>query len=354
MEFTRARLTDYLAAKLGAAIELEDVVQLGRGSSRETWVVSLRQDGHARRLVFRLDFPTGSIIPSRLEDEYFLYDRLGLTDVPIARALWWEDDRKWTGRPFYVREHVDGSWNVPGFLDPSPEFDALRIAISKEHLECLAKVHGVDWKGLGLNAILPAPPSVGRCADTFIDTIVEQYEATRGEAVLIVLEAAELLRDNAPVAPRICLCKGTNGLGEEVLRDGRIVAMSDWEEASIGDPAADFAFLQNFIPEIERDGERLWGQAEALAYYREVSGIAIDPAAIRYYGTLRALKAAVFGQKTAKMVHDAPALAEVRHSWNSTEVAWFGKRIVGAALGWMEPPPPRMIEALNASVEQSS
>ncbi|MGE4411835.1 MAG: hypothetical protein AB7D33_14895, partial [Sphingobium sp.] len=122
MDFSLPHITEYLRHRLHPSVKATDVRQLGRGSSRETWVVSLSGQGQPSRLVFRLDFPTGSIIPTSLEQEYHLYDQLGGTDVPVAGTLWWEDDPAWTDRPFYVRNHVEGSWHVPGFLDPDPRF----------------------------------------------------------------------------------------------------------------------------------------------------------------------------------------------------------------------------------------
>ena len=44
--------------------------------------------------------------------------------------------------------------------------------------------------------------------------------------------------------------KGTNGYGEEIFRDGRLVAMSDWELARIGDPAYDWAQIQGFVCDV--------------------------------------------------------------------------------------------------------
>src|SRR5688572_30007453 len=88
-------------------------------------------------------FPRGS-----LRQEYGIYDKLGRTNVPIAKVWWWEDDPQWSmeGRPFFVREQIDGSWNVPDFRNPDPAFDALRIEISKEHMRKLSLVHNVDWR----------------------------------------------------------------------------------------------------------------------------------------------------------------------------------------------------------------
>ena len=45
----------------------------------------------------------------------------------------------------------------------------------------------------------------------------------------------------------LSLLKGNNGIGEEIWPDGRIVALSDWELATIGDPALDWAFSQGLL-----------------------------------------------------------------------------------------------------------
>src|SRR5262249_53886524 len=150
-------------------------------------------------------------------------------------------------------------------------------------------------------------------------------------------------------APRVCLCKGTNGLGEEVFRGHSIVAMSDWEEASIGDPAADFAFMQNFAPQIVRNGRRLWGLESALTYYREVSGIDIPLSSVQYYGVLRALRLLVTSHKAAAGV--GRQAADVRRGWTGTEVAHLTKRILAASMGWFAPPTPQRMLELNATVE---
>src|SRR3546814_11944674 len=77
-----------------------------------------------------------------------MYERLGHTNVPVAKALWWDEDPKWTDTPLYVRGKVEGNWNIPHFLDPDPQYDELRIAVSKEHMRKLALVHQVDWRAL--------------------------------------------------------------------------------------------------------------------------------------------------------------------------------------------------------------
>jgi aminoglycoside phosphotransferase (APT) family kinase protein len=342
MELSKRWLTEYLTHRFGRSrgINVSDFTRFTRGSSRQTWFVTFEESNatRPRTIVFRADLPGGSTDPSPLQQEYLLYERLGHTNVPVAKALWWEDDPAWTsgGRPFYVREHVEGSWDVPHFHDPDPSFDELRIETSKEHLRKLALVHSVDWKTLGFDRLLPAPADASDCARNYVDWIQRRFEELRVEPILIALEACEWLRDHALPASQVCLCKGTNGLGEEIFANGKIVAMSDWEEASIGDPAADFAFMQEMTTHIERDGRLLWGLEPALHYYRSISGIEITPAAVGYYGWIRALKMISFGHNAALSVTHYD-VATVRQAWTATECIHIGKRILASAMQMLPP-----------------
>ncbi|MET0656985.1 MAG: phosphotransferase family protein [Steroidobacteraceae bacterium] len=350
MDLLRRSLPDYLKHRVGPTAELVNATRFPRGSSRVTWFVDYRPatDAPVRSVVFRGDPIGGSTIPSSLEQEYFMYDRLGRTAVPVAKVLWWESDPEWTDRPFYVREQIDGSWVVPNFSDPDPKYDSLRIETSKEHMRKLALVHTVDWKKLGFDERLAAPASEAQCAAHFIDGIVSRLESYQLEPLPLVVEAVAWLKERAPVAPRISLCKGTNGLGEEVFKDGVIVAMSDWEEASIGDPAADFASLQDFVPEIERDGRKLWGLEHALEYYRSVSGIDVKADNVRFYFMVRALGTVQYAHRAA--VITARRQADIRQLWTGTEIAFLGKRMLAAAVGLGDPLDPAWFAELNKTI----
>lgn len=352
MDFLNRPLEQYVRFRLGPQASLERVERQTRGSSRATWFVTVRASPGAapQTLVLRSDLPGGSTIPTSLKREYLIYERLGRSDVPVAKTLWWEDDPHWTESPFYVREHIDGSWEVPGFFNPDPTFDELRIETSKEHLRKLAIVHNVDWRRLGLDRVLSAPPDAARCAAHFIDGIGAQMQGFAREPIPLLCEAIRWLKERAPVAPRICLCKGTNGSGEEVFRNGVIVAMSDWEEASLGDPAADFAYLQDFMPELRRDGKTLWGAAQALEYYRKESGIELTLEAVNYYRIVRALSTVSFGHKAAVVTHKGCG-ATIRQAWTGTEVLYLGKRGLAAAMGLAPPLPPAWYAELNETVE---
>lgn len=352
MDMLRQPLRDYLIHRFGAGTAVVDAVRFPRGSSRETWFIEYRaaHDAASRKVVFRSDYPSGSTIPTPLAQEYFIYERLGQTPVPVARVLWWEDDPAWATRPFYVREHVEGSWEVPHFRDPNPRHDELRIEVCKEHLRKLALVHQVDWRSLGFDRWLPVPPSEADSARTYIEAIEDQMRKLESEPIPLFVIGAHWLRARAPVAARLCLCKGTNGIGEEVFHNRRIVAMSDWEEAIIGDPASDFASSQDIFPPIERDGRMIWGLAQGLEYYHEVSGLRVTMDAVQFYGVLRALKMIMFSQSAALGTHHT-SHAHIRQAWTGTEVAHLGKRIMAAAMGLGPPVPGSRILELNKTME---
>ncbi len=352
MDMLKQPLEAYLVHRFGPGTTLVDCVRFPRGSSRETWFVEFRKNGAAPvgKIVFRSNFSSGSTIPSSLEQEYYMYERLGHTAVPVARVLWWEQDPDWAARPFYVREHVDGDWSIPHYHDPDPAYDELRIEVSREHVRKLALVHQVDWKTLGLDSRLPVPPGESAAAASYIDMVVQQMRGLQGEPIPLFVAGVHWLKAQAPAAPRLCLVKGTNGLGEEVFKGRSIVAMSDWEEAAIADPAADFAFCQNLVGEVERDGKKLWGMAQALDYYHSLSGIRIPVSSVDFYRRVQSMKMLMYTASAAVGVHSTPN-AHIRQAWTGTEVMHVAKRLMIASLGLGDPIPGSRFLELNKTLE---
>ncbi len=85
----------------------------------------------------------------------------------------------------------------------------------------------------------------------------------------MITEATYWLEEQLPPGgDRLSLLKGNNGVGEEIWKDGRIVALSDWELASIGEPALDWAFSQGLLALHDLD--------DTLAHYAEHAGFEID------------------------------------------------------------------------------
>jgi aminoglycoside phosphotransferase (APT) family kinase protein len=318
-----------------------------RGVSRETWFVSCELTSHenikVQDFMLRRDLPGGSICSGDLRSEYEVYKRLNGSGVPVAETLWYEDDPELLEghREFYIRRHVQGDWNIPNLLDPDPAHNELRIAIGREHVRCLAQLHSCDWQQLGFDEIFIVPDNADDCARLRVEILTAEIARLQVQPLPLVTEAEEWFIDNQPPSSgHICLLKGTNGFGEEVFLDRKIVAMSDWEMACLGDPAMDFAMAQNFLDEVHEDGKCLWGQQPALDYYHSLTGIHINPETITYYKRLYGLNRIQFSQAAARQLQMQDQLC--RLPWLAVEVLHLGQIALANAIGCIKEPLPEM------------
>lgn len=323
-----------------------------RGTSRQTWFASWRgPDGLAAEAVLRTDHPAGAGDPTSLDQEYAVYERLGDTDIPHARVLWFEDSAAKAPRPFYLRERIDGNWQVPGYGRDDAAGADIRLAAAQEHMRALARVHDTDWQAAGFAELLGAPAGPDDALPHYVRLQLGRLARFAGEPQPLLREVAEFLLAQAPPAARLSLCKGTNGLGEEVFRDGRIVAMSDWEEAIIGDPASDLAMVQGFTEPILRDGETVWDMALALDFYNRHARVPVLPGNVQFYQLARMFGRMVMFAYTTTVVQRSPQ-ATVRQSWTATEVQHWVRRALAGALGIGEGVDPAIFEELNMTVDE--
>jgi aminoglycoside phosphotransferase (APT) family kinase protein len=327
----------YLQRNLAVSdLKVTDLTRFPRGVSRETWFVECEYtaSGKPRQqgFVIRRDLPGRSICTATLRFEYEIFRRLRGTEVPVPRTLGYEDDPEWMidGRDFYLRELVEGGWDVPNFTDMDPEYDDIRIEACKEHTRKLAALHTLDWESLGFGDLMDVPPTPADAALTAIDRLDNKLKEIQIEPVPVFAEAIGWLRDNAPRnASRISLLKGNNGLGEEIWREGEIVAMSDWELASIGDPAYDFSWCQGFTAVVV-DGK--WNLQSMLDYYEEISGIHVEKSSIQFYYLIQALEGTVFTHNASVPVVERENLL-ARLCWVSTEVHHSMQSTLARAMG---------------------
>jgi aminoglycoside phosphotransferase (APT) family kinase protein len=319
-----------------SSVTVQQVERISRGVSRQTWTVQATVDGRPEAFIVRRDHEAGSVIPTALRLEYEVYRRLVDAPVPTSAALWFEDDPAWMpdGRIAYVRQEVAGHWYLPFIADESEAADEQRIAASKEHLDKLAALHTADWAALGFGEIFDVPAGPEDCARSLIETQLKSLAEFQFESNPALAEGIAQLIERAPRdAPRISLCKGTNGHGEEVWRDGRIVAMSDWELSYLTDPAYDFALVQEMIPEIVRDGRRVWGRPEALEYYRERSGIAVTHERIEYYRAVYGVMQFLYTHHSGHLIRNR-GFRDLRFLWTAWENSYRSNIRLGQEFGF--------------------
>jgi aminoglycoside phosphotransferase (APT) family kinase protein len=304
-------VASYLAAREGRPVRIDRVARAAGGLSRETWFVR----GPDISLVFRCDLRGGfSSCPVPLTFEYDMHRRLPQAGLPVTRALWFEHDESVLGRRFYVRECVDGSSTIPGFADPGPAGDELRIEVSREHVRQMAKVHLTDWRALALDELMPAPAAPADCAATTVARLKALHDELQLSSSPLLALAFDWFAQHAPrTAPAVALCKGSNGAMQEVWRDGRIVALCDWELASLGDPTNDWARCQGYLPTVPGR----WSERAALDYYESLTGYHISESALAYYRALYWLEMTLVGLY-AKRALQSGALLDARLAFLST------------------------------------
>jgi aminoglycoside phosphotransferase (APT) family kinase protein len=300
LALTHQQFAPWLAKQLPQAEDLRVSEFEGSGTtgfSNDTLLcdAAWREGGRQRseRLVLRIE-PAGlRIFPEYdLGLQFRIMERLAATDIPVPRVFWQETDPSVLGAPFYVMERIEG--RIP---DDSPTYHtagwmteiapAERLAIWWSGVETLARIHRLDPRAL---ALLPEPV-VG---ETALDAQLAYWEryldwVSQGERTRYPLSEAGLawLRRHRPREPEpVTLCWGDARLGNMIFREGRCVAVLDWEMATPGNPAQDLAWWLFFDEHHSAgaDVPRLAGlpsREETVARYRQVSGI--DPQHLEYY-----------------------------------------------------------------------
>ena len=280
-----AAIGAYFAERLGGGAEVTRIKRTFPGISRETYLVWTREGSAEGGYIFRTDSVGGPICPVPLEFEWKVMKHLYPTAVPVAEPLWFDAAPEVTqGRPVMVRRLVDGSNDLPGLYDEGDEAAARRQRVALDHAEKLATLHKLDPEQNGFTAFMDVPASPERASRHDFDLWTRRWRDLRTDPMPLVTEAAFWLEEHLPkTAPRVSLCKGNNGMGEEIWKDDRIVAMSDWELAFAGDPTQDWALSQGMLT--------LGDPKVTIAHYEDVAGFSLPLENLDFYRVWEVWKA---------------------------------------------------------------
>ncbi|HVT00503.1 MAG TPA: phosphotransferase family protein [Solirubrobacterales bacterium] len=323
------------SAALEAALGLRELTiePVSAGHSNLTYFLRAGD----RRLVLRRP-PRGPLAPSAHDvlREYRMLAALEQFDVRVPRVVAACSDPAVIGAPFYVMEQVDGV-----VLDPAtpPPFDnpVDRAKIGEEMVDTLLELHRVEWRRSS------ELTRMGR-ADGYLERQVRLWRDLWGhqrtrEVPLIDAVGAQLARA-IPTSPGATLVHGDYKVDNVVFSPAappRLVAVLDWEMATIGDPLADLGFLTATWLQGD-DPDRLLGLARAGAeegypsrvdlVERYAAGAAFPVERLAWYQSLALWKLAIllegsFGRFKAGTTDDpffarlqqgVPALAEQAHA----------------------------------------
>jgi aminoglycoside phosphotransferase (APT) family kinase protein len=235
LDFDPARLAPYLEARLPQCAGPMSVARIGGGQSNPTYRLRFA----AGEVVLRKQ-PAGELLPSAhaVDREHRVMAALRMTDVPVPRMLHLCEDRAVIGTLFYVMEALDGrvvhDSSIPG-VTPSE-----RAAMYASMNNVLARLHGVDWRAVGLEGF-------GRPGDYFARQVsrwTRQWHASKTREIPEIDHLVAWLPDNLPAgADETTIVHGDFRLGNLMFHpnEPRVIAILDWELSTLGHPLADLA-----------------------------------------------------------------------------------------------------------------
>ena len=222
----------------GEPAELVDIQLIAGGRSNLTYRLTVEQAGQPRLLVLRRP-PLGHVLPTAhdMGREYRVLSALSGTRVPVARPVAFCDDTEVIGAPFYLMEHVSGAV-LRTRQDTAVLTEVQARELSEGLADMLAAIHGVDVEAVGLAGLGRGTGYLRRQLDRW----QRQWELSVTRDVPGYGELVARLTDRLPAEGEATLVHGDFRLDNLLVTvdpQPRIMAVVDWERATIGDPLAD-------------------------------------------------------------------------------------------------------------------
>ncbi|MGH2725621.1 MAG: phosphotransferase family protein [Actinomycetota bacterium] len=213
------------------------------GHSNETFFITRGGDEWVLRRPPRPPYlPTAHDV----KREYTVLKALEGTGVRAPATVLFCDDDAVIGAPFYLMEKVDGTVirdRVPTEID-TPED---RRRIGEELVDAVAELHAVDYRAVGLDGWGKPTGYVERQLVRWRKQLDGATRFTR--PLPDYEEIASWLEGHLPPEQTPSIVQGDYKLDNTMFANdapARLVAILDWEMATIGDPLADVGWMLSF------------------------------------------------------------------------------------------------------------
>ncbi len=250
--FDTNALAGYLRQTLGDFPGDFQVGQFGYGQSNPTFIITTKEKDYVLRKK-----PPGKLLPSAhaVEREYRLLKALSRSDVPVPETYLLCEDDSVIGTPFYLMEKLEGRVFRDGTASTLSD-PAQRPALFDSMNETLARIHNVDYEALGLGDF----GKPGNYMARQVNRWTKQYRASQTEEIESMEVLIDWLPRNIPEDESTAIVHGDYRIENLMFHptEPRVIAVLDWELATLGHPLADLAYncMNYYLPTVE---ERLSG-----------------------------------------------------------------------------------------------
>ena len=233
--FDEAALTRHLRERLPGFDGPVEVRQFQGGQSNPTFHIRTAAGEYVLRKK-----PPGKLLPRahEVEREYRVMRALAGSDVPVPPVRLLCEDASVIGTAFFVMDHVPGRVFVDRVMTAGAP--AERAAVYEDMARVLAALHRVDWRAVGLEGFGKPEGYMARQVALW----TRQWEASRVEEMPDMDRLAAWLPGHLPKDEEATIAHGDYRLGNLIIHptEPRIVAVLDWELATIGHPLADLGY----------------------------------------------------------------------------------------------------------------
>ena len=191
--------------------------------------------------------PLGPVAPGShdMAREHAVLSVLYRAYPKAPRAFLLCPDPEVMGAPFFVMERRCGTVVREAWPAALPADDAFRLRLATNVVEALAELHRVDYRALGLEGLGRPDGFVARQVAGWVD----RWNRAKHEDVAAMEELGEWFPGAIPTPQAAVLLHNDFKLDNLMISDrAEVVAVFDWDMATIGDPLVDLGTFLAYSP----------------------------------------------------------------------------------------------------------